>query len=346
MDEENKEKNQDKNQDKNLTPWQVEHQKYMEEKGEKPSWQTDEPEEEEELEVSLEEENEELDEAEPEQEEKEVERRSVAYDLPKMKKNRNKKMVRRLILITTISLVAILLMTYQVSPLSKLNNIQVQGKNITTTQAIIESSKLRANQSIWSQFFNRSKYEKNIVENNIRVKEASISWSGINNFDIKVLEYNVEGYEVEGNQFFPILANGAILKNEPVNDETRNKALPVLENFKGATTQIENLFAALLELPKDMHDKITRIKLAPRDSNPDLVRLFMNDGNIVVVSIEDMVDKLDYYHSVVTQLPEPQVIDMEVGIFAYPLDQIDKPIQKVEIPQANTDTTQITDEGQ
>jgi cell division protein FtsQ len=349
MDEENK--------DKQLTPWQIEREKYLHEKGEKASWEESDEEENSEEEVNLEEElkdkpkedaEKSKEEAETEKEEvpeKEEERKSIAHELPQMKKSRNKKLKRRLAVITGISLFAILVMSYEISPLSKLANVEVNGANATDTQEIITGSKLEKNQNILEQFFNRGQFEKNIVESNIRVKTAKISWSGINNFHIQVTEYAIKGYEQEENQFFPILENGKILSEQPVTDEERNKELPLLLGFKGKSEQVSNLFVAFNRLPQDMQNKIVNVQLSPRESNPDLVRITMNDGNLVIVSIEDIVDKMEYYQSVASQMSEPGVIDMEVGITTFPKDMLDRPLEKIEDPNVSEDEDSADDEN-
>jgi len=357
MDEE---KDVKKDVKKELTPWQIEHQKYMNEKGEKASWEKEEEpkpdEEEEKIDLELEEETKTSDkpkeekppkEETPEQEEKEEERKSIAHELPKMKKSRNKKLIRRLSIITGISLTAILIMSYQISPLSRLSSIDVEGAANTEQAAIISGSKLQINQSVWGQFFNRGQYQKNIIANNVRVETAKISLAGINSFHIKVTEYTVKGYEKEAeNKYLPILASGAVLTDEPVNEANRNQSLPILLNFQDRREQIANLFVAFNHLPEEMQAKIRSIQLHPSGSNPDLVRISMDDGNLVIVSIEDIVDKMEYYQSVASQLTEPSVIDMEVGIFSYPMDMLDRPIEKVDNPDDESDDTEDTGNNQ
>ncbi|EAC3851738.1 cell division protein FtsQ, partial [Listeria monocytogenes] len=96
------------------------------------------------------------------------------------------------------------------------------------------------------------------------------------------------------------------------------EGLPVLENFS-AEDKIKATLSAYQELSSEIRDGISQIKYTPRDSNDELLTLFMNDGNQVIVNISNMVSQMQYYPQIAKDLTEDSIVDMEVGIFTYPI---------------------------
>ncbi|WP_347401563.1 cell division protein FtsQ/DivIB [Candidatus Enterococcus ikei] len=307
--------------EQNLTPWQKENLEYLKTQGDQPSWSpslvSDEKEEQEELAEEAETEIEDVPSEEPVPEEKQKKTyESFADRLPKIKKVRNKRLYRRLTLIVSVFLIAIVIVLYFVSPLSKLGNIGVTGNEAVDSQKIIVQSKLEKGKSLWEQFGDRDIYEKKIERQLPRVKKATILLSGINSFNIKIEEYKVVALESIENVFHPILENGKILPEEmkaPVS------GMPVFQNFKDQSI-IKNLMNSYNKLPEDIKQNISEIRYAPSNANKELINLHMKDANQVIVNISQLEEKMAYYTKVASQMEKPGIIDMEVGIFSYPFN--------------------------
>ncbi|MGM0218264.1 cell division protein FtsQ/DivIB [Enterococcus sp. AZ126] len=307
--------------EQNLTPWQKENLEYLKTQGGKPVWDpsvvSDEKEDQKE---SVEDEETEMNEIPPEELETEEKQKqtyeSFADRLPKIKKVRNKRLFRRLTLIVSVFLIAILIVLYFVSPLSKLGNIGVSGSKSIDSQKIIAQSKLEKGKSLWEQFGDRKIYEKKIERQLPRVKKATISLSGINSFNIKIEEYKVVALESTNNMFHPILENGKILPEEMKAPES---GMPVFQNFKDQST-IKNLMNSYNKLPEDLKQNISEIRYAPSNANKELININMKDANEVIVNISQLDEKMAYYSKVASQMEKPGIIDMEVGIFSYPFN--------------------------
>lgn len=312
-----------------LTPWQKENLKYLKNQGDSPSWQPalieNEETEKEETETEASEKTNETEEekSEPKSERDESKDKnkqtyeSFADRLPNIKKERNKRLHRRLTLIISFFLVAILIVLYYVSPLSKLGNITVSGAEHVEKNQVITQSKLEKNASLWEQFWDRKIYENNIVRRLPRIKSASISLSGLNSFNISVKEHKVVAMESSDGAYHPILENGKILtevESSPQSD------MPVFQNFSDETI-IKRLIVSYNKLPDDIKNNISEIRYEPSKSNKDLINLYMKDTNKVIVNIDQLSEKMAYYQQVSSQMTEPGVIDMEVGIFSYPLEK-------------------------
>ncbi|MBM7689501.1 cell division protein FtsQ/DivIB [Enterococcus ureilyticus] len=254
---------------------------------------------------------------EPETEEKQKKTyESFADRLPKIKEVRNKRLYRRLTLIVSVFLIAILIVLYFVSPLSKLGSISVTGSVSVDNQQVIAQSKLEKGKSLWEQFGDRTIYEEKIKRQLPRVKKATISLSGINSFNIKIDEYEVVALESVNNVYHPILENGKILPEEmsaPIS------GMPVFQNFQDQSI-IKNLMDSYKKLPEDIKQNISEIRYTPSNANKELITLHMKDANEVIVNISQLVEKMAYYGKVASQMEKPGIIDMEVGIFSYPFN--------------------------
>ncbi|MFD2306571.1 cell division protein FtsQ/DivIB [Enterococcus termitis] len=304
-----------------MTPWQKENLEYLKTQGDQPAWnpsvvpneaQEEEDEQEKEAKTEAETPSEDLVPEEKTQQTYE----SFADRLPNIKKVRNTRLYRRLSLIISVFLIAILIVLYFVSPLSKLGNIGVTGNTSVESQKVIEQSKLEKGVSLWEQFGDRNIYEEKIKRQLPRVKKATISLSGINSFNIKIEEYKVVALESINNIYHPILENGKILSEEmnaPVS------GMPVFQNFKDQKI-IRNLINSYNQLPEDIKQNISEIRYAPSNANKELINLHMKDANEVIVNISQLEQKMAYYGKVAGQMESPGIIDMEVGIFSYPVN--------------------------
>lgn len=219
-------------------------------------------------------------------------------------------------LIVSVFLIAIVIVLYFVSPLSKLGGISVSGSASVDSQQIIEQSKLKKGNSLWEQFGDRKIYEEKIERQLPRVKKATISLSGINSFKINIQEYQVVALESVNNVFHPILENGKILPEEM---SAPKSGMPVFQNFKDQSI-IKNLMNSYNKLPEDIKQNISEIRYAPSNANKELVNLYMKDSNEVIVNISQLDEKMAYYSNVASQMEKPGIIDMEVGIFSYPFN--------------------------
>lgn len=333
-----KKKNDDKSVDKqlekkddsldtsSLTPWQKENLEYLKTQGDSPSWQPSLVEDKDtgaEKNEALEKTDdiEEIIESKKELNERKEKNKptyeSFADRLPNIKKERNKRLHRRLTLIISFFLIAILIVLYYISPLSKLGNITVSGAESIDVNQVITQSKLEKNASLWEQFWDRKIYEKNIVRRLPRIKSASISLNGLNSFKINVKEHKVVAMESNEGTYHPILENGKILtevESSPKSD------MPVFQNFSDEKV-IKQLITSYNKLPTDIKNNISEIRYEPSKSNKDLINLYMKDTNKVIVNIDQLSEKMAYYQQVASQMTEPGVIDMEVGIFSYPLEK-------------------------
>lgn len=290
-----------------MTPWQKEHLLYLEKTGQVDS--TIQLEEEEKIEESTDE----VEVSEEIQEESD-ERVSFADRLPKIKEYRSKKLYQRLLLLILLFLLPLLGTLYYISPLSKVSAITVMGNQKVPTETIVNESNLKNDESLWAQFFNRKTTVQQIKEKAPRVEHATIQIVHWNQLQINVTEYQEVAWLVEGKEYLPILASGYVIQ-EPQKEAGQGKV--IFEGFKDKKVILRTL-KAYDKLPKEIQEGISQVKYAPTKSNDQLLNLYMNDGNQVIVNISNMSSQMEYYPQVAKEMDKKGVIDMEVGIFAYP----------------------------
>jgi len=243
--------------------------------------------------------------------------------LPKLKKQRNRKLVSQLVLIFSGFIFAILVMIYIISPFSKLQRINVVGLDNLKAREVVTASKLDIGTGIWGQFFGLKGFTKHVQNSSSRIANVKIKMTRFNEFTIKIKEYAEIFYELDSknNRYYPILNNGIRL-SLPVKEAPIN--LPVLKNFKANKKNIAEISRQMNKLDFKLQKVVQYVTLAPTDINRELSVLSMRDGNEVKISIEDIGDALKRYPSIASQMNERGVIDMEVGIFSYPFSKKDE----------------------
>ena len=300
-----------------LTPWQKEHLLYLESQGIDPEI-AEEPETEILLDKTLDSFEEEALDAPNEKDEGNSQSTidkpfSFSDHLPNFKAYRDKKLRKRLLILVVIYLVPLLGSLYYISPLSKVSAVVVAENPLTPKEALIESSQIVKDERLWPQFFARQRIATAIEKANPRVKKATITLQQWNQLHLHVEEYSESAYLVKGNAYLPILENGTILQ-EPQKEVTKGRV--IVENFTDETLILETL-KQYKELPEEIQDAISQITYAPSKKNEELLTIFMNDGNQVIVGISKLADHMKYYLQVAKEMSEKGVIDMEVGIYSY-----------------------------
>lgn len=238
---------------------------------------------------------------------------SFADTLPKIKQQRSSVLYRRLGLIILILLIPLFAALYYVSPLSKLSQVSVSGTEAVKPEAIITASGFETGADMWPQYFDREKNEAAIKQANPRIKSVSLGIERLNQFHLKVTEYPEVALLAKNDQYHPILANGKVL-DETMKNPTEN--MPILEDFD-SDKKILSVLQQYQKLSQEIRKGISQIKYSPSDSNKELLTIFMNDQNQVIVNISNLAKQMKYYPQVAKDLDGKGVIDMEVGIYSY-----------------------------
>ena len=203
---------------------------------------------------------------------------------------------------------------YFISPLSKPKEIYVYGNRQVELGTIQEQAGIKKGKSIWGILSEHDLIRKKLMNQNPKIKDASVTLSGLNTIQITILENPAIGYYMEEGQYKELLADGQIIiKDEPTNKE----GFPELVNF---TDESRNSLASQLEKTNpSIIAMIRQINYVDPVKSPLKIQLKMKDGIKVIGTLKDIGEKLNYYPSILKQLPKKSgTIDMEVGIFYTP----------------------------
>ncbi|WP_163536718.1 FtsQ-type POTRA domain-containing protein [Gracilibacillus sp. YIM 98692] len=220
---------------------------------------------------------------------------SIEDRIPKLKQERKRKSNRRLIIYLTVFFLLIALVVYLQSPLSHVKEITVTGHKWVTTEEIISLSEVSGQSNYWG--VNSTKVSQSI-EQHPQIESVKVVKNFPNQIHLEVEELKHVGYVLEGNNIYPILANGDLL--EDIGWENVESTVPFIKGFQN--NYLDELVDELDRLSPKVMALISEILWTPSEGNPYKVTLFMTDGYEVESTIRNLSSYLDSYPSIISQL--------------------------------------------
>ncbi|WP_080874833.1 cell division protein FtsQ/DivIB [Oceanobacillus timonensis] len=263
---------------------------------------------------------------------------SIEDRIPKLKQARKKKANRRLIFYLSIFFILIAVIIYLQSPWSEVRSIEVNGNVFLTDEYIIDESGLTEGMNIWS--LNGSSVASDMEENPV-IEQASINRRFPSTVLIEVEEQSVLGYVQDGRAFYPVLADGQVIQQ---NARASIGNAPLISDFN--ESQLTELAAEMEGVRPSIFNMISEIerKEPEEDVDTTLITLYMSDGFLVEGNVDQVLDKLDYYPSIVSQLEEDDkgIIHMGVGIYfeSFEKDEMEEVDIEDEIEEINEEVNE------
>ncbi|HFI0402033.1 TPA: cell division protein FtsQ/DivIB [Streptococcus suis] len=213
-----------------------------------------------------------------------------------------------------VSIAMAALALYFISPTSKNKQLEVTGNQRLSVEQVENYSLISPNDYILTTALYASNYAENIKKSSSSVESATITYQFPNKFKIHIQEYDIIGYILEQNQYYPVLASGDV-----ASETTSGDTLP--ESFTTINlSDRESLKKLAIELGKldaETRSKIQTINLTPSSATADLLTFNMTDGNTVLVPLSEVSQKMIYYTKIAAEVTSATTIDMEVGIYRY-----------------------------
>lgn len=243
--------------------------------------------------------------------------KSLENTMPKLKKQRQKKLIARLIALILLFSFAILVVVYFISPLSKVDMLSVSGTKEVADQEIIDVSQIKSGDNLWKVFFERKEISKNLLSELPQVKSMKISFDGLNDYIIKIEEYQTVAYLAEENKYYNILENGKIV------NESRKVSIgnpPIFKSFE-ENKALKAMIEQYKLLNENIQNSISEVEYTPSEIDDYLIKLYMNDGNEVVASIPSFAEKMIYYPDMVKKIGDQKgTFNIEVGAYFSPFE--------------------------
>lgn len=347
-----KDKKKESNQKQELSEWQKRNQEYLKKKAEEEAALAEEKEKEKQarkeansklLEESKKSSSESDEEASSPSKEPSKKEEKSQKDDPKVKEEKEKKKkekpekpekpakpkiapvhIWRAVSILVPSVLVLLLSVYLLTPLSTIKNIEVKGNSNTQADDIKQASGIQDSDYTLALLLDKETYAERIKSNHW-IESAKINYQFPANFTIEVKEFDIVGYYVSGEEYYPILSSGTV-------ESTPIDRLNLPETYLTVTfndeQQVKELIKGLSTISEDIKSQIQKIELAPSKATADLLKITMLDTDEILVPLSELSKKLPYYSKIKPQLSEPSVVDMEAGVYSYTI--ADKLIEEAE----------------
>lgn len=203
---------------------------------------------------------------------------------------------------------------YLISPLSKPKAIYVYGNRQVEVETIREQAGIKKGKTIWGILSEHETIQQRLTKRNPKIKDASVTLSGLNTIQLTILENPAIGYYYKDGKYKELLEDAQTIQTEePVNKE----GYPELVNFdEESRTQLAN---QLEKTSPSVISMIRQIQYVDPEKKPLKLHIRMRDGMRVIGTLKDIGEKLNYYPSIYNELKmKSGTIDMEVGIFYTP----------------------------
>lgn len=203
------------------------------------------------------------------------------------RKKRNRKIIRFIFLLCTVSLFIL----YLISDSSKVRSLTVQNNSIYSDEEILSKAKLNYQSSylLTNRF-----WVNHLLKKDVLIKNASMSKDLQGGFTIYIEEEKIIGYINEQPSSLLVQGKGLLdVKNIDVSN------IPRLSNF--SDQQLAKLDDAFEKVEPSIIAMISEILPHLESYNAEMVKIIMNDGNRITTSYEG-VYLLNQYKHILPQL--------------------------------------------
>ena len=227
---------------------------------------------------------------------------------------------RRVLSVLIPFVIILLLALYIVSPLSKITSIQVTGNQDLTAAKVESAAQIKKGALIWRVLSQQKKLEQTAKKANPQIKSLKVSLTDPQSIRIKVTEYPIIGVIEHNGVNQLLIGNGRLspVKNHSISNFVRYAGFGHHEKIMQQTAR------QIGSLPSAIRDGISEVTFAPTTSDAKRLRIYMNDGNEILVRSDNLNQKMRYYPSIASKMKENGVVDLQYGAFSYSYDNQDE----------------------
>ncbi|WP_432359484.1 cell division protein FtsQ/DivIB [Sporosarcina sp. UB5] len=235
--------------------------------------------------------------------------------IPSMREKRRRKTNKKFLFIIAVFCIALLVLLYFQSPLSKVGEVKIHGAELYDERYYYEKSGIVEGASYWG--FETKEVERDLLKLE-SVSAVSVTRKWLRDIDISVSEWKSVAYMENGGDYRLLLENGTLFPgsrnypNVPILNHMDNPQL------RGKVTK------QLMKMDKNVLQMISEIIYTGTEETPDTIIAYMDDGYEVHAILHTFAEKMDYYPDIIAQLGdlEKGIVNMEVGIFFTPYSEV------------------------
>lgn len=237
---------------------------------------------------------------------------SIEEKIPGLKEYKDKVRRRKLFGLLGVFGLLIVIVVFLISPLSRLQSIEVVNNSRLTTAQVIALTGLEKDVSIFE--IHSTAIEKKIKDSRL-IEKAELTRRGINTYRLTIKEMQPVAYMPKANGYIPLLSSGLLdeqnVSKYPIGNE------PLIIGFDNNKQILNELAEQLSKTSAELRNTMSEIVYKPTKINKNRLNINMNDGFQVIIGLADFSTSIKTYPSIVGQVTDGStgIIDLEVGAF-------------------------------
>jgi cell division protein FtsQ len=235
--------------------------------------------------------------------------------IPSMREKRRRKTNKKFLFIIAVFCIALLVLLYFQSSLSKVGKVNIDGAMLHDDQYYYEKAGILEGTSFWG--FSTKEVEDELLKLE-GVSSVAVTREWLNDVDISIDEWSTVAYMESGGEYGLLLENGTVF---PSSGNYPN--VPILNHVDNPDLR-KKLTNQLLKMDKNVLQLISEIIYTGTEENPDTITVYMDDGYEVHAVLPSFAEKMAYYPDIISQLEglEKGIVNMEVGVFFTPFSEV------------------------
>lgn len=238
--------------------------------------------------------------------------RSLEDKIPYVREQRRKKANRRLIYVLILIGLLIGVVFYLQSGYSRVATFDIDGTINVKKEDIIQASRIKVKETHAFNVSEEAVLER--IEDVPGIREATMKKRFLHHYEVEVVEEKEIAYAKDKPGARIVLADGTIL---PGKSKEELFDAPILTGFTDPSLQ--RLTKELVKIEPKVRSRISEI-VANDQTDKGGLKLFMTDGNTVLLSTSAFSNSLNEYVKVISALPKGKTgtITIDGGIYFKP----------------------------
>ena len=211
-------------------------------------------------------------------------------------------------------LILIILVSWAfVSPLDQINHFQISGNQHVKKSLIQRDLKIKDGRSlvIWLAHFKRDR--QSLTDQNPWIKSVHFRLRHFNQLNLKISEnYHLADLQDHGH-VNSVISSGRVDRRVHYHQTGR---FPLLVNFEHPLA-LRAFVSQYRKLPAGLRQKAFKIEFSPTATDNERLRIFLKNGDQVLIRIGDLDRKFKYSLSIAKLMKRRGVINLEMGAYSY-----------------------------
>lgn len=208
-----------------------------------------------------------------------------------LRKNRKKKRIKRKIKIVIVLFVLLLIVGYFVSDISRVKTIEVVGQQDVSKDDILETISVHKGDIIL--LVNTGRIEDEITNMGF-IKKVKVTKSLLGSINIEIEEAQKVAYCVIGKKTYVIDELGNVSETTDKDLIASLQATPRITKFSDLDL-LKKFAKEYVNIPEIVKSQTSDILYDPQKADETRLKFIMDDGKILYLRIEDMVEQLNRY---------------------------------------------------